>query len=116
MGESGDFGHVHWLVSTFRTAAEEAFEFLGDHEYAVTYEHDVRNPPSRVAVRFEGDLATVVESELTMASDGGLTLRTFVRAHHNDHLLDPSAAHDNRGLSGALEEHARQVRDILGLF
>jgi hypothetical protein len=119
MGDPGDFGLVHWLVRSFETAAREAFRFLADRGFTVTSEHDLRNPPSRVAVRFErfeGGRGIVVESQLTTASEGALTVTTFVRANDDDHLLGPSTAHGDGRLSRALDQHSAEVRDILGPF
>ena len=104
---------MHWLVSRFQTAARDAFRFLAERGFTVTSEDDQRNPPNRVAVRFEGGVATVVETELTIASDGVFTVTTFVRADGHDHLLGPSTAHGDKGLSRALDEHSVEVRDIM---
>jgi hypothetical protein len=115
MGDPEDVGVV-WQGSMFEPAARAAFRFLTDRGFTGTSEHDPRNPPSRVAVRFECGLAIVVESELATASEGALTLHTFVRADGHDHLLGPASADGVTQLSRALDDHAAAVRDILGPF
>lgn len=112
-GDPEDSDLVDRLVSTFETSAREAFTFLIDDDYTVTSEHDVGQPPSRVAVRFDGS-AVVVESELNTASDEACTVSTFVRADDGDHVLGPATAQADGEIARVLEDHASEVRDILG--
>jgi|tagenome__1003787_1003787.scaffolds.fasta_scaffold20839729_3 hypothetical protein len=114
MGDDEDSALVHWLVSRFEAAARDAFRFLTDRGFTVTSEHDLGNPPSRIAVRFEGGLSTVVETQLTTASEEVPTVSTFLRAADRDHLLGPSPAHGDKWLGRVLDQHAAEVREILG--
>jgi hypothetical protein len=105
---------VHWLVDRFETAARDAFAFLVEQGFTVVSEHDLSSPPSHVTVRFEDVPATVVETQLTTASDGSFAVTTFVRADEADHLLGPSTAQGDEWVGRELHDHAAQVRDVLG--